>query len=129
MRNMSFALTVPQILDRSKTVTRRIGWKFLRGGETILPVRQCQGLKKGQTVEALGCPIRVVSVRLEWLRAMTDDLDYGFNETKLEGFDNMWPDEFVAMFCRTHKRCTPETVVTRIEFAYEDGEGEGGGQQ
>jgi hypothetical protein len=31
---------------------------------------------------------------------------------------NMTPGEFVAMFCATHKGCTPETEVTRIEFEY-----------
>lgn len=53
---------------------------------------------------------------------MLDDIDYGFEECALEGFGQhpvyRWPSAFVAMFCATHKGCTPETVVTRIEFDY-----------
>ena len=56
------------------------------------------------------------------LRAMLDDLEYGFRECALEGFgahpDYRWPSAFVAMFCATHKGCTPDTLVTRLEFAY-----------
>jgi hypothetical protein len=37
-----------------------------------------------------------------------------------EGFgwhpDYKWPSSFVAMFCATHRGCTPDTVITRIEF-------------
>jgi hypothetical protein len=33
MRNISFALTRRQILDQSKDVTRRNGWRFLNPGQ------------------------------------------------------------------------------------------------
>jgi len=33
MRNMSFSMTVDQIRDGSKTVTRRLGWLFLNFGD------------------------------------------------------------------------------------------------
>ena len=33
MRNMSFALTTPQIMEGTKTVTRRVGWLRLKPGE------------------------------------------------------------------------------------------------
>lgn len=39
MRNMSFALTTPQILNRSKTVTRRAGWSFLKPGDIVCAVQ------------------------------------------------------------------------------------------
>jgi len=32
----------------------------------------------------------------------------------------MTPEEFVAMFCASHKDCTPTSVITRIEFEYVD---------
>lgn len=35
MRNMSFALTTKQIINRTKTITRRFGWWFLRPGDKI----------------------------------------------------------------------------------------------
>jgi len=122
MKNMSFALTTEQILDGSKTVTRRLGWLNLKPGQQVRPVRKCMGLKPGEKLDVLRDPLTVVSVRREPLRAMLDDLDYGLHECGLEGFgshpDYQWPSSFVAMFCATHKGCTPETIVTRIECTY-----------
>lgn len=121
MRNISFALTARQILDRSKTVTRRDGWRFLKAGDVLCAVEKSQGLKKGEKVKRLGM-IRVVNVRQEPLRRMTDDLDYGFAETRREGFPpphtNGYPSVFVDFFCASHKGCTPDSIITRIEFEY-----------
>jgi hypothetical protein len=119
---MSFALTTGQILDGSKTVTRRLGWLHLKAGDMVQPVKKCMGLKLGEKIEPLRSPLRVVSVRREPLRRMLNNLEYGFDECIREGFGEhpafQWPSEFVAMFCNTHKGCTPETEVTRIEFEY-----------
>ncbi len=80
------------------------------------------GLKRGETLEVLRAPITVVSVRREPLRAMLDDWAYGVIECVREGFGAhpayRQPDAFVEFFCATHKGCTHDTVVTRIEFAY-----------
>lgn len=122
MRNMSFALTTEQIMAGTKTVTRRLGWLNLKPGQQIRPVRKCMGLRPGEKLDVLRDPLTVVSVRREILSAMLSDIEYGFRECALEGFgehpDYRWPSQFVAMFCATHKGCTPETLVTRIEFAY-----------
>lgn len=114
-RNISFALTTKQFLDGSKTVTRRMGWENLEVGEVLCAVEKSQGLKKGEGVKRLGM-IRVKEVWREPLRRMIDHLGYGSVECRLEGFGHMQPEEFVAFFCRTHKGCTPESEVTRIEF-------------
>jgi len=123
MRNMSFALTTDQVMEGIKDVTRRLGWLNLKSGDLIRPVKKCMGLKKGEKPVPLRGPVRVISVRREPLRRMLDDVDYGFAECAREGFGDhpqyRWPSEFVAMFCATHRGCTPETTVTRIEFAYE----------
>jgi hypothetical protein len=122
MRNMSFALTTEQILDQSKDVTRRLGWKFLEVGDLLQPVKKCMGLRPGESIQRLGCPIRVVSLRREQLISMADDLAYGFEEARREGFGMhpvySYPSNFVTMFCETHKGCTPLTIITRIEFVY-----------
>lgn len=122
MRNMSFALTTMQILAGTKTVTRRLGWLDLKVGDQLRPVRKCMGLKPGEKLDVLRDPITVVGIRREPLRAMTDDVEYGFRECTLEGFgehpDYRWPSGFVGMFMASHRGCTLETVVTRIEFAY-----------
>lgn len=119
---MSFALTTQQVMEGTKTVTRRLGWEFLKVGDLLRPVRKCMGLRPGERLDVLRDPIRVVGLRREPLRAVTDDLDYGFTECVLEGFglhpDYRFPSAFVGMFCASHRGCTPETVVTRIEFAY-----------
>jgi hypothetical protein len=122
MRNMSFALTEQQVLQRTKSVTRRLGWLMLQPGHLVQPVRKGMGLRPGEKIVRLGGPVRVVSVRREPLRQMTDDPDYGFSEVALEGFGDhptlQWPSEFVAFFCGSHRGCAPATIVTRIEFAY-----------
>lgn len=118
-RNISFALTTPQFQDGSKDVTRRLGWLHLKPGDILCAVKKSQGLKRGEKVERLGM-IKVVDVRQEPLRRLTDDLDYGFAECKREGYPHphpkSWPSEFVAFFCNSHKGCTPESAITRIEF-------------
>jgi len=125
MRNMSFSLTTPQIIEGTKTVTRRLGWLNAKPGQQLRPVRKCMGLRPGEKLDVLRAPLTIVSVRREPLRAMLDDPDYGFLECELEGFGShpqyRWPSAFVEMFCVTHKGCTPETVVTRLEFSYDEG--------
>ena len=123
MRHMSFALTTPQILARTKTVTRRLGWTFLKPGDLIQAVEKGMGLKKGEQVKRLAV-LRVDNVRREPLtRLLEDTRFYGPLEVRKEGFTDLRflsVNEFVEMFCRTHKGCTPDTEVTRIEFEYVD---------
>ncbi len=119
MRNMSFALTTQQIIDGTKTVTRRMGWLQAKPGQLIRPVRKCMGLRQGEKLEPLRGPLRIISVRREPLREMTSRMDYGFTECVLEGFPLHWPSSFIEMFCDSHKGCTPDTIVTRIEFTFE----------
>lgn len=122
MRNMSFALTTEQVIAGTKTVTRRLGWLNLKPGDTIQPVKKCMGLKKGEKLDKLTDPLRVVSVRREKLRRMIDDMQYGFDECVKEGFANhpdlQWPSQFVEFFCATHRGCTLDSDVTRIEFEF-----------
>ena len=127
MRMMSFALTERQLMDGSKTVTRRTGWANLRPGERLLAVRKAMGLKAGEKAVAL-CEVEVVSVRRERLDAITPA------EVIAEGFPE-WtndPASFMRMFCKHMRvpagevvgtlkdvRMRPMTgadLVTRIEF-------------
>lgn len=108
MRRMSFALTERQLLDGSKTVTRRIGWRTLRAGDELLAVRKCMGIRKGERQQVLA-HIRVKTVRAERLDEITLD------EVTREGFPEMHVTGFVEMFCRAMK-CRHYDLVTRIEF-------------
>lgn len=121
MRNISFALTTEQVRAQTKTVTRRVGWRWLNPGTLLQPVMKGQGIPKGGTVERIGGPIRVVSVRRESLSALTYDLDYGFAEVAREGFadhpQKRFPSAFVEFFTMSHG-CSAADEVTRIEFEY-----------
>lgn len=109
-RNISFAMTQEQVKARTKTVTRRVGWQFLKPGDELNAVNRTMGFKKGEHPTLLA-KVRVVSVRREPVNAIT------WNDCHYEGFPEMAPKEFVEFFCRTH-RCFPTQTVTRIEFEY-----------
>ncbi|MBT8340120.1 MAG: hypothetical protein KJP07_08915 [Desulfatitalea sp.] len=110
-RNMSFALTTGQMKEGSKTVTRRLGWWFLDPGEIVNAVEKAMGLRKGETIKKIG-QIRIIQCRPEPLINITQQ------ECVLEGFPNMAPEQFIEMFCQTHKGCSPRTAVNRIEFEH-----------
>lgn len=111
MRNMSFAITTDQIRMRTKTVTRRMGWRFLKPGDMICAVEKGMGLKKGEKVNRLANLI-VTSVNAQRL------CDIDQEDVAREGFPDMSVQEFITMFCASHKGCKPDSVVTRIEFDY-----------
>lgn len=114
-------LTTEQVRTRIKTVTRRIGWQTLQPGTLLQPVVKSQGLRRGEQVERIGGPIRVVNVRRERLDTMAEDEGYGRQEVKAEGFEGHPehgdPSAFCAMFS-DHNRCGWGQVITRIEFEY-----------
>jgi hypothetical protein len=107
-RNMSFSITTQQMYEGSKVVTRRLGWDNLKPGNVIYAVEKGMGLKKGEKVKKIGL-IEIISVIREPLSRVT------YAECVREGFPEMTPDEFIAMFCRANK-CTPDTMVNRIAF-------------
>lgn len=109
-RNMSFMLTTEQIKNRSKTVTRRLGWWFLKPGDVLNACEKCQGLKKGEKINKL-CQIIVVSTQKVPLDKMTHA------ECFREGFPDMVPSEFIQMF-RREMKCGMRAEVNRIEFRY-----------
>jgi hypothetical protein len=113
MRNMSFALTTEQIRDRSKTVTRRIGWRFLKRGDLVRAVVKSRGLKKDEKVEELAV-IRIRAVSRELIQELVLDPRYGRRECRLEGFptgEYSNPEHFVDWFCLSHK-CNRNAIVT-----------------
>lgn len=119
MRNMSFSMTVDRIKDGSKTVTRRIGWWFLKPGDQLQAVEKCQGLKKGEKVKKIRL-IEVVEVNgepLDRLLTSVGNFSYSSAEMEREGFPEMAPAEFVERFCKYNK-CAENIIVNRIEFKY-----------
>ena len=110
MRLMSFSMTEQAVRDRTKSVTRRLGWKNLRTGEELRAVRKVMGRKHGEPIVDLA-RIRVVSVRREPLS------DIGDADVEREGYPGRTASWFVDKFCDA-MGCSENTEVTRIEFEY-----------
>lgn len=125
MKNMSFSATTEQIRQRSKTVTRRMGWAHLKPGELFCAIEKGQGLKKGEKVNRLAV-LRCISNSRQELGLIfqaTNPFTRRNAECKKEGFPGMSALDFVQMFQRLN-HCTPNALVQRIEFEYvEDGAG------
>jgi len=124
MRNMSFILTTEQMKNRSKDVTRRLGWSFLKAGDVVMACVKCQGLGKGGKIEKIH-PIRIVSVTREPLHAIWDvPIRDNKLETTREGFPLMTSWQFIDMF-RKEMKCLSCDMVNRIEFEHLGGNGKG----
>lgn len=116
-RLMSVALTEQAVVDRTKTVTRRVGWRMVKPGDRLTLCRTVMGRRRPDgSVEPLErlAEVEVVDVRRESL----DLIDQA--DVRREGFHIETPRWFVTFFCNTHPGCTPATTVTRIEWRYLD---------
>lgn len=119
---MSVSLTESQVRDRSKTVTRRLGWwtdkhgrRMLQPGDRLTLCRKVMGRRPGEPLERI-TDVEVLSVRRERLDAITPA------DVIAEGFPEMTPREFVRFFVGSHKGADAATVVTRIEWRYLEGD-------
>ena len=117
MRNMSFMLTVPQMYDETKDVTRRIGWAFLKAGDLVMACEKCQGLGKGGKIKRIH-PIEIVSNVPEplWYIDIKPVKDRR-REVEREGFPDLTASGFIRMFMREMK-CNSDQIVNRIEFRH-----------
>lgn len=115
-RLMSVALTRDAVIERRKTVTRRLGWATLTPGTRLTLCTKVMGRRRADgTVDPLErlAVVEVVAVRAEPLNTITR------HDVALEGFDDMSPAEFVAFFCAA-MHCPPDQIVNRIEWRYLD---------
>lgn len=124
---MSVAYTQDAVRARTKSVTRRKGWRFVKPGDRIVLCRKVMGRKAGEPLDRIAV-VKVVDVRRERLRALTDNLEYGFAETTLEGFpegsDAHDPSVFIDTYFVGTQRMSPADEVTRIEWRYLDDPGQ-----
>jgi hypothetical protein len=112
-RLMSVSLTEQAVIERRKTVTRRLGWLFLKPGDTLTLCLKVMGRKKGEPLHRI-CDVRVLTVRREPLFAITQE------EVEREGFRGWKPARFIAFFAGK-MGCTFNVDVTRIEWEYLNG--------
>ena len=93
------------MVDRSKTVTRRLGWRFLKPGDRLTLCRKVMGRRKGEPL------VREYLAHISWADVVAEG--FGPNSDR-----PMTPGEFFSFFAVTHKGCTADTIVTRIEWRY-----------
>lgn len=113
MKHISFSKTTQQIYDKTKDVTRRVGWSNLEVGTKLQAIEKGQGLKKGEKVKKI-CVIIVTKVTIEPLEAILDYPD----DCDREGFPGMTGEEFIEMFIGMDKKLNRKSKITRIEFRY-----------
>lgn len=129
-RLMSVAYTEDAVRERRKTVTRRKGWwrdsrgrQIIKPGDRLTLCRKVMGRTPGEPLVRI-CEVEVVSVRREQLRALTDDLDYGCAEVRLEGMRTgdrgIFPSVFIDEYFVRAQGMSPDDEVTRIEWRYLD---------
>ena len=110
-RLMSVALTEAAVVERRKTVTRRLGWTFAKPGDRITLCRKVMGRRKGEPLVRLA-DVELVSVRRERLCEITPE------DVKREGFD-LDVEAFIDFFTE-HMRTVRWERVTRLEWKYLD---------
>jgi hypothetical protein len=113
-RLMSVAFTEQAVVDRTKTVTRRKGWTFLKPGDRLTLCRKVQGRKPGEPLVRLA-EVQVVDVRREPLFKVRDP-----GEMAREGFPGMAWFTFCNEFFWKAQRIHATDDVTRIEWRYLD---------
>lgn len=128
-RLMSVAFTEQAVRDRTKTVTRRKGWTFLKPGDRLTLCRKVMGRKPGEPLVRLA-EVEVTEVRRELLAclgkcACWDSHQRGttYSEVEMtrEGFPSLDPDEFVRRLFLEAQGMQRGDWVTRIEWRYLDG--------
>lgn len=123
-RLMSVALTEAAVRERRKTVTRRLGWKFLKTGDRLTLCRKVMGRRKDEPLVRIA-EVEVVSVRREELWHITDE-DIVLEAVDPDLFEETYVDTgqpstvaWVDWFCE-HMHVMPYALVTRIEWRYLD---------
>lgn len=118
---MSVSHTEQAVVERRKTVTRRLGWRFLKVGDTLTLCRKVMG-RQGAPLVRLA-EVEVIDVRRERVWDITDD-DIAREGVDPGKFDEVWtdtgqptPEAWVAWFCDT-MRVRPDELITRIEWRY-----------
>jgi hypothetical protein len=117
MRRMAFPHSATEVRERMQTVTRRVGWRFLKPDDLIQAVDQARRLGPDEPVRELAV-LRIRDVRVEPLSRLVTDARYAEDELPREGFPCWTRDDFIARFLRTHRLKTADVEVTRIEFEY-----------
>lgn len=117
-RLMSVSHTEAAVRDRTKTVTRRLGWRFLKPGDRLTLCRKVMGRAKGEPINRI-VDVEVVSVRRERLSAIAnEDVEReGGHQLALDDAGRSPADAFASWFAWA-MHCHVDDEVTRIEWRY-----------
>jgi hypothetical protein len=121
-RLMSVAFTEDAVRARTKTVTRRKGWLFVKPGDRLTLCRKVMGRQKGEPLERI-VDVEVVHVQRHPLNdLLTCDPQEAREEMTCEGFPGMRPGEFIRRYFVDAQGMDRFDEVTRIEWRYLDDE-------
>jgi hypothetical protein len=124
---MSVSHTERAVRERRKTVTRRLGWRFLKPGDRLTLCRKVMGRKPGEPLVRI-VDVEVIDVRRERLSAITH-ADVAREGVPPSTFTPEIAGEhevacadcrranWIGWFART-MRCSVDDDVTRIEWRY-----------
>lgn len=122
---MSVSHTEAAVRDRTKTVTRRLGWRALKPGDHLTLCRKVMGRRPGEPLLRIA-EVEVVSVGREWLTDITsEDVSregvapevYAPLDEHAPTCRTCGPLAWAEWFART-MRVPLLTNVTRIEWRY-----------
>ncbi|MBH0780368.1 hypothetical protein [Nocardia bovistercoris] len=120
-RNMSVSLTEKQVRARTKTVTRRAGWRFLEPGTRLMLCRKVMGRRKDEPL------VRIVEVEERVGRLRDCAIVAGDRSTPTTGFHPVdpHPPRRIDRWYATHRFPLAAIVGYRVhesaELAHEDG--------
>lgn len=120
-RLMSVAFTEQAVRDRTKTVTRRAGWRMLKPGDRLTLCRKVMGRKPDEPLVRIA-EVEVVDVLRQPLDVLVNQPRYGAVEMVREGFPRMDPSEFIRQYFVEAQGMRRTAWVTRIEWRYLDGD-------
>jgi len=115
---MSVSHTEDAVRARTKTVTRRLGWRFLKPGDRLSLCRKVMGRRRDEQLVRIA-DVEVVSVRREPLSAITDaDVEReGGDWLPLEDAGRSRAEAFASWFAWEFGIAVDDEV-TRIEWRY-----------
>jgi len=116
---MSFSHSADEVRARLQTVTRRVGWRFLKPHDLVEAVARDAPATGRRDVRVLAV-LRITDVRVEALSRLLRDARYAEDELPREGLPCWSRDHFIASFLRRHRLKTADVDVTRIAFEYVD---------
>lgn len=119
MRNMSFALTQNEYISRTKTVTRRDGWAFLKPGEFFMGVNKVMGFRKGERPIKFHPSLCISNIPEPLNDIIKRPFRGGRYEVVREGFP-AWvgkEKEFVKLYMKANGG-PEDKIIRRIEFEH-----------